>query len=229
MPAKTFTSTAALAMASAVAFAPKSNCACSTTGLRPTSKRSKTPCGAAFSGFACASRVLAVAPLIAPHCVWPRKRMNFTPRAPTLNSKLPTREPSALVNVLPALRSTKRSPGLASKRISTGARESAQPTTEAKGLCPRAAMAARSSTELPFFHMSAVPATKRLFPAMRFFSASSGGTLASLAVRKLVEYRFAGIFERRMRFKKRRMPLGRSSTASLASLASLAAAKLVAR
>eukprot|EP00435_Cladocopium_sp_Y103_P001512 s5294_g1.t1 len=42
------------------------------------------------------------------------------PSLPVQNSKLPTMLPSACVQVLPALRSTKMSPGRASKMVSKG-------------------------------------------------------------------------------------------------------------
>ena len=60
----------------------------------------------------------------------------FVLRAARQNSKLPTMLPSACVQVLPAFRSTKMSPGIASKTVSKGARESAQPMMAVWGACP---------------------------------------------------------------------------------------------
>ena len=54
----------------------------------------------------------------------------------TSNSKLPITLPSAWVQVLPALRNTKISPGMASKTSSKGARESAQPMIAVWGAWP---------------------------------------------------------------------------------------------
>mmetsp|Transcript_67370 Transcript_67370/g.195100 ORF Transcript_67370/g.195100 Transcript_67370/m.195100 type:complete len:204 (-) Transcript_67370:239-850(-) len=192
MPAKTLTSTASEAMVSGVALSPKSNSACATTGLRPVSKLSKMFCGESSPWRCKESRYFAVAPLIAPHWVWPRNTTSFTPRAFTLNSKLPTRLPSAFDSVLPALRHTNRSPGCASKRSSTGARESAHPMMEAMGFCPYAASASKFFGDQSL-KVSAVPLTNLLFPSTSLCSASPAGTRSSSAVRTPYWYFFGGI------------------------------------
>ena len=48
---------------------------------------------------------------MAPHLVCPRTRIKRLPSFPVQNSKLPTIDPSACVQVFPAFRSTKMSPG----------------------------------------------------------------------------------------------------------------------
>ena len=72
-------------------------------------------------------KYVEVAPLMAPQAVCPSTNTILVLRAPRQNSQLPTMLPSAWVHVLPALRSTKMSPGMASNTVSKGARESAQP------------------------------------------------------------------------------------------------------
>mmetsp|Transcript_9939 Transcript_9939/g.28858 ORF Transcript_9939/g.28858 Transcript_9939/m.28858 type:complete len:204 (+) Transcript_9939:596-1207(+) len=119
---------------------------------------------------------------MAPHSVCPKTSTSFTPSAFTLNSKLPTMLPSALESVFPALRSTKTSPGVASKSNSTGARESAQPNTEAMGFCPYSASAPVFDTSQSF-NTSALPLTKRSFPSMSLCKASPARTGFSASVR----------------------------------------------
>ena len=64
------------------------------------------------------------------------------------NSKLPITLPSAWVQVFPALRSTKISPGMASKTSSKGARESAQPMIAVWGAWPSWKMQATNGTAM---------------------------------------------------------------------------------
>ena len=64
---------------------------------------------------------------MAPHCVCPKTRIKRLPSLPVQNASEPSMLPSACVQVFPALRKTKSSPGIASNTVSTGTRESAHP------------------------------------------------------------------------------------------------------
>jgi len=62
-----------------------------------------------------------------------------TPSSATAYSMLPFTEAPAPLMMLPAIRTTNRSPTPWSKISSGATRESAQPTTAASGACPRPA------------------------------------------------------------------------------------------
>ena len=119
----------------------------------------------AFVGFFFAAKYAAVAPLMAPQLVCPSTKISWVFKAPVQNSKLPKILPSACVQVFPALRRTNRSPGRASKSVSSGQRESAQPTMAVWGAWPLVAKASRMLwCTLP---AAGTPATKRSFPSFR--------------------------------------------------------------
>jgi len=69
----------------------------------------------------------------APQWLCPSTTTSRTPKRSTANSMLPTWEDAT---TLPAMRITKRSPSPWSKTVSTGTRESEQPSTTAKGFWP---------------------------------------------------------------------------------------------
>mmetsp|Transcript_30223 Transcript_30223/g.76102 ORF Transcript_30223/g.76102 Transcript_30223/m.76102 type:complete len:208 (+) Transcript_30223:557-1180(+) len=184
MPEKTFTLTVCAAMSSAEASGRSSCCACAATDPKPSKSFSSVVCfaGSLASVDFCALSIICVAPIIAPHLVCPSTRMSFDPRGPTQYSKLPTTLPSACESVLPALRSTKTSPGCWSNRISMGALESAQPRTATNGFWPCVARASRCS-DLKLVGEAAVPLTNLWLPSRSFCSARSGGVLPSCCVR----------------------------------------------
>mmetsp|Transcript_38338 Transcript_38338/g.68560 ORF Transcript_38338/g.68560 Transcript_38338/m.68560 type:complete len:233 (+) Transcript_38338:972-1670(+) len=182
MVLKTFTFTAAAAMSAALLAAPPSSSAVwAATEVRPCKSPSKAQPGALVAAASFVERYVPAAPAKAPQFVWPMTTMSRLPSFPTQNSKLPTKLPSACVQVLPALRSTNRSPGAASKTASTGARESAQPMIAACGAWPWSTKA---------FRMSCVAAGARgapvvylWLPAFSSSNAFCGGTAGDLVVR----------------------------------------------
>mmetsp|Transcript_62554 Transcript_62554/g.139678 ORF Transcript_62554/g.139678 Transcript_62554/m.139678 type:complete len:237 (-) Transcript_62554:605-1315(-) len=176
---KTFTFTAWAAISSALAPFPSSSEALPATPDRSARRPSKAQPGAVFSDFL--ARKVCVAPTIAPHLVWPRTRIRRLPSLPVQNSRLPTMLPSAWVQVLPALRKTKISPGIASKIVSMGARESAQPITAVWGACPDFTKAVRMA---PLAATDAgAPRTKRSLPSFSISMALLGSTDSSAPVR----------------------------------------------
>eukprot|EP00438_Fugacium_kawagutii_P025287 Skav207222 [mRNA] locus=scaffold1244:181297:185739:- [translate_table: standard] len=68
-----------------------------------------------------------------------------------------------------------------SNKVSSGQRESAQPTTAVCGACPDLTKALRMGAEVPVELRS--PETNLSLPNCSFFRASSGGTEASSPVR----------------------------------------------
>jgi hypothetical protein len=76
-----------------------------------------------------------MAPLTAPHSLWPSTTISFAPASLVANSALPTTSAAA---TLPAMRALKMSPMRWSNTSSGGTRESMQPMTTAKGYCPPA-------------------------------------------------------------------------------------------
>ena len=81
-------------------------------------------------------RTAWIAAVTAPHFVWPAITRSFVCKRVTEYSADPRSEPWLCGHVFPALRSTNRSPGRMSNKISMGARESAQPMTIDTGFCP---------------------------------------------------------------------------------------------
>src|SRR5436189_521119 len=130
-------------------------------------------CAASTAGWILASRPVrlpsctpSIAPLTAPQLVCPSTTMSFVPTL-TAYSRLPS---SSSFTTLPPTRTAKRSPIPWSKTISTGARESMQPSTAAKGNWPAAVattLADQSRRRVAF-------ATKRALPAFRRSSACDG-------------------------------------------------------
>eukprot|EP00964_Phaeocystis_antarctica_P164837 scaffold143731_cov124-Phaeocystis_antarctica.AAC.3 len=78
----------------------------------------------------------STAAVTAPHLVCPETTSSLVRRWAIAYSAEPMRDPCVASHVLPALRSTKRSPGRMSNRISIGARESAHPSTTEIGFWP---------------------------------------------------------------------------------------------
>mmetsp|Transcript_16016 Transcript_16016/g.37838 ORF Transcript_16016/g.37838 Transcript_16016/m.37838 type:complete len:310 (+) Transcript_16016:1241-2170(+) len=179
---KTFTFTAYAAICSTVASFPSFVAAISATPARSVKSPSRALPGDPFSPLASfIARYVCVAPTMAPHFVWPSTITRREPSLPVQNSKLPTMEPSAWVQVLPALRRTNISPGMASKTVSIGARESAQPMIAVCGACPdltRAVFIFEFAATL-----AGVPATNRSLPSLSMSRAFSGETDASSPVR----------------------------------------------
>ena len=83
------------------------------------------------SGPSPVSIALTVAPM-APQRVWPITTTSRVPNCEAANSIEPTTDGATM---LPAIRTTNRSPKPWSNRISTGVRESEQPSTMANGRC----------------------------------------------------------------------------------------------
>mmetsp|Transcript_41922 Transcript_41922/g.126618 ORF Transcript_41922/g.126618 Transcript_41922/m.126618 type:complete len:230 (-) Transcript_41922:6-695(-) len=179
MVMRTFARVAAAATASTDAPAPNSVAASFAAGTKASKCLSKAHAQALFllPGAATAS---CVAPLMAPHFVWPMTTSSFVPNAPVANSTLPTTLSSPLGHVFPAFRSTKISPGPASNMVSTGQRESAHPRTTAIGFCPCSANAVSCSA-----HAARVdwPLVYLALPSLSSRSASWAGTDGSRAVR----------------------------------------------
>src|SRR5207247_2241918 len=130
-------------------------------------------CAASTAGWILASRLVrlpsctpSIAPLTAPQLVCPSTTMSFAPTL-TAYSRLPS---SSSFTTLPPTRTAKMSPIPWSKTISTGARESMQPSTATKGNWPAAVattLADQSRRRVAF-------ATKRALPAFRRSSACDG-------------------------------------------------------
>ena len=87
----------------------------------------------------------------------------------------------AKLQVLPALRSTKMSPGIASKIVSRGARESAQPMMAVWGAWPSSTNWCRWTFWV--LEPKGRPATNRLLPSFNSSRASSGAIGGSAVVR----------------------------------------------
>mmetsp|Transcript_42783 Transcript_42783/g.101975 ORF Transcript_42783/g.101975 Transcript_42783/m.101975 type:complete len:238 (-) Transcript_42783:507-1220(-) len=174
---KTLTLTACATSCSGAAPGPSSSLAVLATEAKPCSRPSKAQPGALDS----LAWKVCVAPAMAPHCVCPKTRISRVPSLPVQNSRLPTMLPSAWVQVFPALRSTKMSPGMASNTVSRGARESAHPMMAVWGAWPSLTRARRmSGVTLP--EMPA-PTTKRSLPTFNSFSAAWGAMGPSEVVR----------------------------------------------
>src|SRR6266404_6324753 len=130
-------------------------------------------CAASTAGCILASRPVrlpsctpSIAPLTAPQLVCPSTTMTFAPTL-TAYSRLPS---SSSFTTLPPTRTAKTSPIPWSKTISTGARESMQPSTATKGNWPAAVattLADQSRRRVAF-------ATKRALPAFSRSSACDG-------------------------------------------------------
>src|SRR3989441_5774318 len=130
-------------------------------------------CAASTAGCILASRPVrlpsctpSIAPLTAPQLVCPSTTMSFAPTL-TAYSRLPS---SSSFTTLPPTRTAKTSPIPWSKTISTGARESMQPSTATKGNWPAAVattLADQSRRRVAF-------ATKRALPAFSRSSACDG-------------------------------------------------------
>src|SRR2546427_6098043 len=130
-------------------------------------------CAASTAGCILASRPVrlpsctpSIAPLTAPQLVCPSTTMSFAPTL-TAYSRLPS---SSSFTTLPPKRTAKTSPIPWSKTISTGARESMQPSTATKGNWPAAVattLADQSRRRVAF-------AAKRALPAFRRSSACDG-------------------------------------------------------
>mmetsp|Transcript_55575 Transcript_55575/g.68048 ORF Transcript_55575/g.68048 Transcript_55575/m.68048 type:complete len:229 (+) Transcript_55575:1411-2097(+) len=174
---KTFTLTAWLTNFSCDAPGPKSSLASLATCARPCNKPSNAQPGALEPP----AWWVAVAPAMAPQFVWPRTKIKRLPNLPVANSRDPTILPSACVQVLPALRNTKSSPGMASKTVSTGTRESAQPMMAVWGAWLYFTKAFLMSLEVVL--VVEPPVAKRSLPSFNIFKAASDGTGASAAVR----------------------------------------------
>ena len=118
---------------------------------------------------------------MAPHCVCPKTRIKRLPSLPVQNSSEPSMLPSACVQVFPALRKTKSSPGIASNTVSTGTRESAHPRMALCGAWLYFAKAFSISPEVLLAVWA--PAANRSLPSFSIFNATSEGIRSSAAVR----------------------------------------------
>mmetsp|Transcript_48473 Transcript_48473/g.154824 ORF Transcript_48473/g.154824 Transcript_48473/m.154824 type:complete len:224 (+) Transcript_48473:242-913(+) len=136
-----------------------------------------------------------VAPAMAPHFVCPSTSTSRVPRQPTAYSTLPTMLPSAPTHVFPAFRSTKSSPGCASKSVSTGHRESAQPMTTAEGFWPKLAKVLRSSLLWRLVMPTVLEICSRYLrlPCLRDMTASSADEGSWFDVRGLTWVAWVGV------------------------------------
>src|SRR5262245_56735924 len=103
----------------------------------------------------------------APQRVWPRTTTSREPNCAAANSMDPTTEGATM---LPAIRTTKRSPKPSSNRISTGVLESEQPRTMANGRCASVA----SSRLHPRADDGPVASRNRRLPSTSLWRALSG-------------------------------------------------------
>mmetsp|Transcript_36405 Transcript_36405/g.78604 ORF Transcript_36405/g.78604 Transcript_36405/m.78604 type:complete len:244 (+) Transcript_36405:1351-2082(+) len=174
---KTFTFTACATSSCWEAPGPSCSLASFATTARPCSKPSKAQPGALVAP----AWWVAVAPAMAPHWVCPKTRINLLPSLPVQNSNEPTMDPSACVHVFPAFLKTNSSPGVASKTVSTGTRESAQPTMALWGAWLCFTNALRMASEV--LPAVGAPAAKRSLPFFSIDNAKSDGTLSSAPVR----------------------------------------------